>query len=155
LIYTVGVLAISLKKFWRDLMTKIKLGVISIGIVFLLIACGDTTNKNSSTTNTSQTTPTPAAKPTPDTLAEARKLFADNCVDCHKENGEGGTATIGKKVIKNIPSFKSDKVKNDADEKLIKTITNGEEAMPSFKDDLSAEQIKSLVQFIRKEFQGK
>jgi mono/diheme cytochrome c family protein len=120
-----------------------------------LIACGDTTRQNN-TTNTSQTTtPTPEVKPTPDTLAEARKLFADNCVDCHKENGEGGTATIGKKVIKNVPSFKSDKVKNDADEKLIKTITNGEEAMPSFKDDLSAEQIKSLVQFIRKEFQNK
>lgn len=134
-------------------MTKIKLGAISIGIVFLLIACGDTTKQSNTNTSQTTTTPTPAAQPTPDTLAVTRTLYADQCAVCHKESGEGGPATVGKKKI-NAASLKKGKAVTASDDELIKIITNGEEAMPSFKDDLSAEQIKSLVQFIRKEFQG-
>lgn len=136
-------------------MTKIKLGLFSIGLAFLFLACSNTTNQNSnsnSNTNTSKTTGTPAPTPTADTLAETRALYADQCAICHKPDGSGGEATVGKKKIK-AASLKTGGAVKDSDEELIKTIANGEDAMPAFKDDLSAEQIKSLVQFIRKEIQ--
>jgi len=34
-------------------------------------------------------------------------------------------------------------------------ITNGEEAMPSFKDKMSQQEIGDMVKFVRKNFQGK
>lgn len=138
-------------------MTKIKLGIFSIGLVFLFLACSNTTNQNSnsnSNTNTSKTTNTPAPTPAADTLAETRALYADQCAICHKLDGSGGPATVGKKKI-NAASLKTGDAVKDTDEELIKTISNGEEAMPAFKDDLSAEQIKALVQYIRKDIQGK
>jgi len=134
---------------------KLKLSILSIGLL-LFIACGDTASQNKTTNNNTPTTasptPTPAQK---DELAEAKTIFTETCSICHKESGEGGTAEVGKKTIKNIPSFKTDKSKAKPDDKLINYITNGDDDMPSFKDELSAEQIKSFVKFIRKEFQGK
>lgn len=136
-------------------MTKIKLFVIALGMGIMLLACSNTTNQNTNS-NTSQTsaTPTPKAQPTPDMLAEARTIYAEQCSICHKEDGSGGVATVGKKKV-NAASLKTGKAVTNTDEKLINYITNGDDDMPSFKDDLSAEQIKSLVQLIRKEFQAK
>src|SRR5688572_8216434 len=34
-----------------------------------------------------------------DVLAEARKIYADKCVKCHKEDGTGGKVTIEDKTI--------------------------------------------------------
>lgn len=136
-------------------MTTFKLIVFAVGISFILVACNNTTNQNANS-NTSQTsvTPTPKSEPTPDTLAEAKTIYAEQCSICHKEDGSGGLAMVGKKKV-NAASLKSGKAVTNTDEKLINYITNGDDDMPAFKDDLSAEQIKSLVQFIRKEFQGK
>lgn len=148
-------------------MTKIKLGIFSIAVVFLFLACSNTTNQNSNTntnananantnTNTSQTSGTPTQTRTTDTLAETRALYADQCAICHKPDGSGGPTTVGKKKI-NAASLKSGGAVKDSDEELTNMITNGEEheGMPAFKDELTPEQIKSLVQFIRTEIQKK
>jgi len=43
-----------------------------------------------------------------------------------------------------------------SDDKLYNYIANGEEGeMPAFKDKLSDAEIKDLVKYIRREFQGK
>ncbi len=137
-------------------MSKIKLGIISLGIAFLLIGCNNTTTQNTNTGNTSQTTPSPAptTQPTADPLKEARAIYADQCAMCHKPDGSGGPATVGKKKV-NAASLKTGGAVKESDEGLAKVITNGEEEMPAFKDDLTPEQIKALVQLIRKDFQGK
>jgi mono/diheme cytochrome c family protein len=137
-------------------MKRIQLSIILIATVILIVACNNSTNQNTTTNNNAQTKPTtaPSVQPTTDVMAEAKTLYADNCADCHKPDGGGGTVTIKKKTIK-PPSLKTGDIVKDPDADLIKIITNGKENMPSFKDDLSAEQIKSLVQFIRKEFQNK
>lgn len=136
-------------------MLKIKLGIISLGIVFLFLGCNNTTTQNSNTTNTAQSTPTPAptTKSTPDPLIEARAIYAEQCAICHKPDGSGGPATVGKKKV-NAASLKTGGAVKESDEGLVKVITNGEEQMPSFKDDLTPEQIKALVQMIRKDFQS-
>ena len=61
---------------------------------------------------------------------------------------------VENKQIK-VASLKSDHAIKHTDEKLAKTITTGEEAMPAFKDKLTQAEIADLVKFVRKQFQGK
>jgi mono/diheme cytochrome c family protein len=91
-----------------------------------------------------------------DNLAEARELFSEKCVRCHKEDGTGGKTNIDGVEIR-VPNFRSERMKKEPDEDFIKAIRNGipDEGMPSFKNELNDAQIKKLVEFIRKEFQGK
>ncbi|MCS6874963.1 MAG: cytochrome c [Acidobacteriota bacterium] len=116
--------------------------------------------KSVDSTNTTNNAPTavnsPSAKALEDELAEARKIFSEKCVKCHKEDGTGGKMEIdGMKV--RVPNFHSEKMKKEPDSDFIKAIKNGipDDGMPAFKDELTEEQIKQLVAFIRKEFQQK
>lgn len=142
-----------------------KLGLIFSMLSLFVFACTQTTNNtansgtaakndntktvavNNSANTVGQTTP-------PDELAVARKIYAENCVACHKENGEGGMVDSEGKKFK-VPSYKSDKAKNASDEKLLGYIVDGDDEMPSFKAKLTDDEMKSLVKFIRREFQGK
>ena len=88
-----------------------------------------------------------------DDLAAARKLYKTTCARCHQENGEGGEVNIEGNTFK-APSFKRPGMIKAPDSDLIKGIANGGDDMPAFKERLTPEQIKDLVRFIRKEFQG-
>ena len=109
-------------------------------------------------TNTAR--PTVAASPvvvataTPDELAAARGLYSKNCESCHGEKGEGGLVKVEDKRLK-VPSFKMGHALKHTDEEFIKQITKGGDGMPAFKDKLKPEQMQELVNFVRKEFQGK
>jgi mono/diheme cytochrome c family protein len=89
-----------------------------------------------------------------DELADARKLFSEKCARCHKEDGSGGKVVIDGEELR-VPNFASEKMKKEPDKEFIEVIKNGipDEGMPSFKKELTEEQIKDLVNFIRKEFQ--
>lgn len=89
-------------------------------------------------------------------LASASETYKTICAKCHKETGEGGEMTVNGKKLK-VPNFKTERMKNDSDEDFIDAIANGipEDGMPAFKDRLNEEQIKNLVQYIRKDIQGK
>ena len=87
-------------------------------------------------------------------LAGARKIYAEKCVACHKENGEGGKFDQDGAGF-NVPSYKSDRAKNKSDEKFLDYIENGDDDMPPFKGKISTEEMKLLVKMIRKDFQGK
>lgn len=141
-----------------------KTGLIFSALSFFVFACAQTTPENSNpaaaenvkTNAAAVNNSTNAADQTapPDESAAARKIYAESCVACHKETGEGGLVeTEGKKF--KVPSYKADKVKNASDEKLLGYIVNGDDEMPAFKDKLTNDEMKSLVRFIRKEFQGK
>ena len=54
-----------------------------------------------------------------------------------------------------MPSLKAEHAIKHTDDQITKMITNGEEAMPAFKDKLTPAEIADLVKFVRKEFQGK
>jgi mono/diheme cytochrome c family protein len=123
-------------------------------IAVISLAC---TEMATPTTTTS--TPIAAASPTApaspvDEFAAARVNYAKNCEACHGETAVGGLVKVDGKRIK-VPSLKSDHAIKHTDEQLTKIITNGEEAMPAFKDKLKPEQIADLMRFVRKEFQGK
>lgn len=141
--------------------TGLKLFLILSAGLFFTFSCRDvenrqTTDSPSKTENLSKTEATPETKPTLDELAEARNIFMEKCVRCHKEDGTGGKTNIDGVEIR-VPNFRSERMKREPDDDFIKAITKGipDEGMPSFKEELSQEQIKQLVAFIRKEFQGK
>ena len=133
-------------------MKLILLALTCLALALLATACTETATP----TNTS--TPRTAASPAPtasvDQFATARANFTKNCVPCHGEKGEGGLVKIENKQIK-VPSLKSDHAIKHTDDQITKMITNGEEAMPAFKDKMTPAEIAELVKFVRKEFQGK
>lgn len=123
---------------------------------FMLWACAQTSSPNTATNNT---TTKPAATPqtpvTPvDELAQGRKIYMDNCASCHKENGTGGKIVIEGKSI-DPDDLTKEKIKAFSDTKIISYVTNGveDEGMPAFKDELSEEDIREVVRFVRKEIQ--
>ena len=145
-------------------MKLFKIGIVLLAILIFIIACNQTNTSNTTVSNSTaiiinnantanaQATSTAAT----DQLASARKIYSEQCVNCHKEGGIGGVSTIEGKRIK-APNFTSDRMKNDDENDWIETIKNGakEDGMPAFKDKLSDDEIKSLVRLIRKDFQGK
>ena len=137
-------------------MKFIKLGLILSFFALFVFACSQATNTNNVVDKVKGTPITPTVNRTPDELAEARTLYTEKCMKCHKEDGTGGISTVDGKKIK-AANFNSDALKKESDKDLVEEIKVGveDEGMPSFAKELSEEQIKSLVKFIREEFQGK
>ena len=140
-------------------MKLVSLALTCIALALLAIACTETatpTNTSTPTTAASPASPaSPAAPAAPgDQFANARANYATNCEGCHGPTGEGGLVKVKDKQIK-VPSLKAGHALKHTDDQLITIVTNGEESMPSFKEKLNAAQITELVQFVRKEFQGK
>jgi mono/diheme cytochrome c family protein len=126
-----------------------------VAIALIAVACTETaTPTNTSSSRPASSPAAPAATASVDEFATARANYKKNCEACHNPEATGGLVKVDKKQIK-VPSLKADHAIKHTDEKLAKTITNGEEEMPSFKDKLSQQEIADLVRFVRKEFQGK
>ena len=133
-------------------MKLISLALLCIAIALVAFACTET--PTTTNTNTSRAAASPAATATPDPLAGAQANFTKNCEPCHGPKGEGGPVKVDNKQIK-VPSLKSDHAIKHTDDQIAKMITNGEEAMPPFKDKMSQAEIADLVKFVRHHFQGK
>jgi len=122
-------------------------------LAVLAVACTETAPPtNSPGPTTASSTPAPAASV--DQFATARANFTKNCEPCHGPTAEGGLVKVENKQIK-VPSLKAEHAIKHTDDQITKMITNGEEAMPAFKDKLTPAEIADLVKFVRKEFQGK
>lgn len=136
-------------------MKLISLALACVAIVMVASACTETaTPTNTNTSRAGASPASAAATATPDPLATARANYAKNCEPCHGPNGEGGPVKVDNKTIK-VPSLKSDHAAKLKDDHIAHMITNGEEAMPAFKDKMTSAEIADLVKFVRKEFQGK
>lgn len=142
-------------------MKSFKFGIILTALTFFIIACGQTgsVNKNAPANANPIAAASPQSEVAPaaiDDLASARKIYSENCVKCHKEDGLGGVTQVDGKKVK-APNFTSERMKKDEDAEWIKVIENGEEedGMPAYKGKLSDGEIKDLVKFIRREFQQK
>lgn len=133
------------------------LALSSVVLALVAIGCTETaTPTNTATPRTASASPSPAASASvaADEFARAKANYAKNCEACHGPNAEGGLAKVDNKQIK-VPSLKSDHAIKHTDEKLVKTIMNGEEEMPSFKDKLSLDEINEMVRYIRQVVQKK
>jgi mono/diheme cytochrome c family protein len=144
-------------------MKFVKLTFVIAAIALFALACGETSTNNQTANvnkpgtsvppgNTNANAANTNAAPT-DELAAARANYAQFCTFCHGEQGDGGLKEIEGKKLK-VPSLKQGHALTHTDEQLIKTVSNGDDGMPAFKERLKPEQIKDLVRFVRREFQG-
>lgn len=134
-------------------MKLFSLALMCAAIALLSIACTETTTTTNTPSAPRTATPAaPAPAATVDPLVTARANFAKHCEACHGPAGEGGPVKVDNKTIK-VPSLKADHAIKHTDDELTKIVTTGEEAMPGFKDKLSADEISHLIHFVRTEFQ--
>lgn len=136
-------------------MKLISLALLCVAIALVALACTETpTTTNTNTSRAAASPAAPATTATPNPLAAAQANYTKNCEPCHGPNGEGGPVKVDNKQIK-VPSLKADHAIKHTDDQITKMITNGEEAMPAFKDKMSQAEIADMVKFVRAHFQGK
>jgi mono/diheme cytochrome c family protein len=129
--------------------------LIALALTFIVVALVATACTETPTnTSTPSTAASPASTASSDVFAAARANYTKHCEACHGPTGEGGLVKVDDKQIK-VPSLKAEHAIRHTDDRLIKKIMDGEEAMPAFKDKITPSEIADLVRFIRKEFQGK
>lgn len=135
-------------------MTKfVKISIFfSAAVLFWACSSGPATNNAPNSTNVTKPPASPVAQSSPavDALAQGKKLYTDNCVACHKENGTGGKIEIEGKSI-NPEDLTTAKIKAFSDDKIIGYIYKGieDEGMPSFKDKLTEAEIREVVRYVR------
>jgi len=81
----------------------------------------------------------------PPAHAQGADIFKSKCAMCHGADGTG--SAIGKKM--GVQDLTSPEVQKQTDAQLTATISNGKDKMPEFGDKLTAEEIKSVVAYIR------
>jgi mono/diheme cytochrome c family protein len=136
---------------------QMKLILTCIALALLATACTETATPTNTSTPATAGSPaaSPAAPAAPgDPLAATRANYAKNCEGCHGPTGDGGLVRVNDKQIK-VPSLKAGHALKHTEEQLINIVTNGEEAMPAFKEKLTAAEIAEMVRFVRTEFQGR
>lgn len=81
--------------------------------------------------------------------SDAKTLFAQRCAACHGQAGAGdgpaASALTPRPTNFADTAFQADRT----DQQLTAVITGGKPPMPAFRDQLSATQVKSLVDYIR------
>ena len=77
-------------------------------------------------------------------------IFRQNCAICH------GQEANGKEVDgRLIPSLRFGAAANKSEQEIYDQIANGKLPMPAFRNQLTEEEIRKMVKFIRRDLQGK
>ncbi len=118
-------------------MFRFKLAAVSIFIAFAVFACSDKQPKRKEFV-----------------IAESKSyeasLFRQNCAICHGQEANGKEMNG---VL--IPSLRYGEAAKKSEAEIYEQIANGKLPMPAFKNQLSEKEIRGLVQFIRRDLQGK
>jgi len=72
-------------------------------------------------------------------------IFAHKCVTCHGNDGAG--TPVGKSL--KVADLRSVLVQRKSDATLSHSISGGKNGMPSFGNDLTSEDIRAVVLFVR------
>lgn len=118
-------------------MLKFKIVVLFLFIAFIVVACVETKSKRREFV-----------------IAESKSyeasLFRQNCAVCH------GTEANGKEIDgKIVPSLRYGDAAQKSEQEIYEQIAFGKLPMPGFKNQLSEEEIRKMVRFIRHDLQGK
>ena len=77
-------------------------------------------------------------------------LFRQNCAICHGQEANG--KEMDGKII---PSLRYGEAEKKTEQEIYEQIANGKLPMPAFKNQLTDDEIKRMVKFIRHDLQGK
>lgn len=139
-----------MKNHNRKTFTKPMMVVTSLLTSFsLLVGCTQQTTAPAAPQQTTEASKPAANAATPESTetgatassSEAEKVYLDTCGGCH---GQTRLGALG-------PALLPERIGNTPDEDLIKTITEGRPgtSMKSYKDELSPDVIKGLVEYIK------
>jgi cytochrome c5 len=120
----------------RSAVSNIKLTIVLIFIV-LAIACQQTAKGRKSFVIANS-------------KSYEASLFRQNCAICHGQEADG--KEIDGKII---PSLRYGEAAKKTEAEIYDQITNGKLPMPAFKNQLTDDEIKRMVKFIRRDLQGK
>lgn len=85
-----------------------------------------------------------------DSKSYEASLYRQNCAICH------GAEANGKEIDgKFIPSLRYGDIDNKSEEEIEQQIQHGKLPMPSFQNQLTDDEIKKMVKFIRRDLQRK
>ncbi len=73
-------------------------------------------------------------------------VYKAKCATCHGADGSGNTP-VGKSL--QVADLRSPDVQKKSDAELTQSINEGKGNMPAFKDALSADEIKSVLAYVR------
>jgi mono/diheme cytochrome c family protein len=77
-------------------------------------------------------------------------IYRQNCAICH------GKEANGKEIDgKFVPGLRYGEIEKRSEEEIYYQIKEGKMPMPSFKNQLTEKEIQLMVQFIRRDLQGK
>jgi mono/diheme cytochrome c family protein len=139
-------------------MRLLKLSVILSFALFAAVACTQTetgTNAPPAPPAEPAAPASPAAPEAPSEVALGESKFKQYCTKCHKVDGTGGKVEIRGRTL-NAKNLTSDEMKKDPDSEYIETLENGipDEGMPSFKGEMSPDEMKAVVKYIRERLQS-
>ena len=99
----------------------------------------DTTETDTTETETTETTETTDTGGTVEgDPAAGKEVFVANCGACHTLSDAGTTGTVGPNLDDAPPS----------EDLVVDRVTNGQGAMPPFKDSLSEQQIADVAAYV-------
>jgi mono/diheme cytochrome c family protein len=82
------------------------------------------------------------------TLANAKKIYAANCMHCHGEKGDGNGPMMQSQAFSGVPDYKN--VADLSNGQIFYSIYYGKGMMGSHASQLNKKEIWSLVHYIRK-----
>ncbi len=103
---------------------------------------GDEPTETTVTTDTTETTDGAGAGGADP--VDGKEIFLANCGTCHTLSDAGTTGTIGPNLDDASPSA----------DKVVERVTNGQGAMPSFKDTLTEQQIQNVAAYVSSAVEG-
>lgn len=118
-------------------MCKLKLSIVLLFVVLLISAC----IKSESKRNEYRIA---------DSKSYEASMFRQNCAICH------GQEANGKEMDgRLIPSLRYGDAATKTEEEIYLQIKEGKLPMPAFKNQLTEEEIRRMVKFVRRDLQGK
>jgi mono/diheme cytochrome c family protein len=84
----------------------------------------------------------------PELQQQGSKVFAVNCAQCHGAQG-AGNGPVAAKLVELPTNLHAPEVRKHPVLKLYQVITDGQESMPGFKGELSAEERWAVAYFIK------
>jgi cytochrome c553 len=116
---------------------KLKFTVFLIFVVFFVTACLQTKSKRREIV-----------------IAESKSyeasIFRQNCAICHGQEANG--KEMDGRII---PSLRYGAAAQKTEEEIYFQIKEGKSPMPGFKNQLTEDEIRRMVQFVRRDLQGK
>jgi mono/diheme cytochrome c family protein len=125
----------------------VALALALVALALVAAGCGSDDGDDAGATSTATETAPPTDtdgtattdEPVEGDVARGGELFASaGCGGCHTLEAAGTTGSVGPNLDDASPSY----------DKVVERVTNGQGVMPSFKDDLTSQEIQDVAAYV-------